>query len=98
MTSGIENLRAEIDEVDSQILELLGRRFKLAVSIAEVKKEVGQSPRDDRRELQVLNRAAETAGNQGFNPVFAMIIYNLIMTESHRMYGGAAETPDPVES
>ena len=51
-------LRAQIDEVDSELLRLFEQRMELSAQIARVKKEKGLPVFDAVREQQVLDRAA----------------------------------------
>jgi len=51
----IQSLRAEIDELNLQILELLSRRAQIAEAIGEVQSSLGQSHYDPARESQMLD-------------------------------------------
>lgn len=55
----IVNLRKEIDKVDAQIVDLLVRRFEVALKIAEEKKHIGKDVLDSSRESEVLAHIAE---------------------------------------
>ena len=54
----LEQLRSEIDEIDSRILELIKKRIKIALEMGDLKKEQGRVVRDTARETQVLERIA----------------------------------------
>jgi chorismate mutase/prephenate dehydratase len=60
MTEGLSGLRAQIDAIDDQILELLNRRAKVAQAVGEAKRKAGmQGPAfRPEREAQVLQRVA----------------------------------------
>lgn len=56
--------RNQIDELDDKILEMLTKRFELAISLGEVKKELNIPVYDPKREEQILRRLSEkSAGN-----------------------------------
>jgi chorismate mutase len=58
---GLEGLRAELDEADSALVELLARRCGLARAIADVKTRAGLPIVDPAREAAVVRRAAKLA-------------------------------------
>ncbi|HFC98242.1 MAG TPA: prephenate dehydratase [Thermosulfurimonas dismutans] len=55
----LQKLRAEIDQVDENLLLLLQKRFRLAKQIGEVKRREGRSSLDLTREREVLRRLLE---------------------------------------
>ncbi len=52
--SKLEELRAEIDKIDSELLPLFLRRMKLSSEVADYKRSVGKAVLDSDRERQVL--------------------------------------------
>lgn len=58
----LEALRAEMDELDDHLLELLVRRARLARTIGEHKRERGIALVDPAREAQIVERLAARAG------------------------------------
>ena len=54
----LEQLRSEIDDIDSRILELMKTRIMIALQMGDLKKEQGRVVRDTARETQVLERIA----------------------------------------
>lgn len=54
----LEQLRSEIDDIDSRILELMKKRIMIALEMGDLKKEQGRVVRDTARETQVLERIA----------------------------------------
>jgi chorismate mutase / prephenate dehydratase len=52
----LENLRAKIDELDLQILDLLNRRMTLSLAIGRLKASVNQDTMDSVREEEILRR------------------------------------------
>lgn len=55
----LEDLRAAVDAVDAQIIELLKQRLKLTSRMTGVKEHAGMMLRDEQREHLVLNRLLE---------------------------------------
>lgn len=54
----IDDLRKEIDDIDSNIMDLLDKRFFAAVKIGELKKHQNRSVLDSSREEFILNKTA----------------------------------------
>lgn len=52
----LEELRAQIDDIDSRILELMKTRIVIALEMGVLKKEQGRVVRDTAREKKVLER------------------------------------------
>jgi chorismate mutase/prephenate dehydrogenase len=75
----LEDLRARLDVLDRQLLEIVAERQSLGTRIAEVKRATGQSTRDFRREREVLLRARRDAEALGISPALAeSILHSLI--------------------
>jgi chorismate mutase len=55
----MDRWRAEIDQLDEQLLRLLSRRAQLAVELARVKRGLGRPVEDPGREQAVLERARQ---------------------------------------
>jgi chorismate mutase len=76
-----EELRAEIDAIDNQLLDLLNRRARLAIEIAMLKRQQGLPILDRDRERTVVNRAcAANSGPMGRSAVAR--IFRALMRES----------------
>ena len=67
----LEDLRARLDLIDRQLLELVAQRQALSTEIASVKRATGQSTRDFVREREVLLRARRDAESLGIAPSLA---------------------------
>jgi chorismate mutase len=80
----IEDWRAEIDEVDNQLLRLLNTRARLAAKIGHVKREVGLPLSDEERERHVVQRMQSmNAGPLDESAV--MKLFECIIRESRRV-------------
>jgi chorismate mutase/prephenate dehydrogenase len=75
----LDELRARLDVLDRQLLELVAERQSISTQIAAVKRSTGQSTRDFRREREVLLKARRDAEALGLSPVLAeSILQSLI--------------------
>ncbi len=76
--------RAEIDQLDAELVRLLNRRTEAARRLGEVKRGIGLPVLDAARELEVLSRVRQR--NQGpLDEEAVMRIFRRIMRESRRI-------------
>jgi chorismate mutase/prephenate dehydrogenase len=80
--SSLDVLRAQMQEVDRQILQLVARRLELAQSIGQAKRNAGLPLRDYDVERQVLERAAQLAAGAGVAPDLSRALLQLLIAES----------------
>jgi chorismate mutase/prephenate dehydrogenase len=78
----LESLRAQLDTLDRQLLELAVQRQRLSREIAAVKSTTGQSTRDFTREREVLLRGRATAEDLGLPPALAESLLKLLIRSS----------------
>lgn len=83
-TEDIRSLRAQIDELDNSLMELLAKRFRLCREIGTFKKEHNMTILQTRRYNEILEKRGTQAGLCGMNPKFAAHIFELIHEESIR--------------
>jgi chorismate mutase/prephenate dehydrogenase len=75
----LDELRARLDVLDRQLLELVAERQAISTEIAAVKRSTGQSTRDFRREREVVLKARRDAEALGVSPALAeSILQSLI--------------------
>ena len=74
----LENLRKEIDKIDSEIIQLLAKRFEIVKQIGVFKKENKLDVIDNRRFQKVLEKVANIAEKQGISRDFTNDIYKII--------------------
>ena len=80
----IEDWRAQIDDVDAELLRLLNRRASLAVQIGALKRHAGLPVHDARRERYVLAKVCRD--NRGPLDERAIVeIFRLVIRESRRI-------------
>ena len=59
----LERIRETIDEIDTQLTNLLVKRMDTVTEVAKAKKESGKAIRDHARERNIINRVTEQAGD-----------------------------------
>ncbi|MEE3362703.1 MAG: chorismate mutase [Anaerovoracaceae bacterium] len=62
--SDLNELRSEIDVIDREIIDLFRRRMRVALDIAEYKRENSVPVTDSGRESDILKKVAELAGEE----------------------------------
>ena len=76
----MDELRAQIDEIDAGLVELYKKRMDIASQIGAYKRENNLPIYDSERERKLLNKAGEQAGEEHENGVRAM--FSLLMDQS----------------
>lgn len=61
----LESVRRQLDDLDRQLVEILGRRFETGNEAARLKRALGVPIHDAAREEQVVNRAMDWARSAG---------------------------------
>jgi chorismate mutase len=72
----------EIDDMDEELINLLGRRMKIADRIGEYKKHNNIAIYQNRRWNEILEKAIENGRNRGLSEEFVSIILKAIHDES----------------
>lgn len=91
-------LRAMIDSVDHEVLQLLSRRNGLVAEVAAWKRENATAIRDHERERQLLDDRMGRAAPLGLRPEVIESIYRLVLWASRdRQASLKAEVPPDVE-
>ncbi|MCF2241923.1 chorismate mutase [Halobacterium salinarum] len=70
----LDELRAEIESIDREIVDLIARRTYVAETIADVKAEQGLSTTDESQEDAVMERAAFGVDDNLVKAVFRLLI------------------------
>ena len=84
----IQELREQIDRIDSDIIRLYGERMETARRIGQYKKEHHLPVTDTEREREVLNRAGEKAGEENENGVRALFGFLMAQSRTSQMLDG----------
>lgn len=70
--------RKEIDLIDQKLLVLLNRRFRIAIEIGRIKKKLGKTFYDPKREKEILERLKRKnrgpLGEENIKKIFLQII------------------------
>ena len=77
----LEALRVEIDAIDEQLVELLGRRFQVTARVGAVKKQLALQPVDAERETKQLNKYRALAARHQLDPEFVGRLFRSIFDE-----------------
>src|SRR5689334_11825213 len=80
--SSLEDLRRRINELDRQILQLVGQRQETSREIIKAKRATGHATRDYNREREVLLAAREAGRQYGVSPQVAENILRLLIRSS----------------
>ncbi|QIN84657.1 chorismate mutase family protein [Rubrobacter tropicus] len=83
--TGLEELRAQLDEIDERMLRLVRERIQMIVRIAEHKREHGIPMMQPQRVESKHERAATFAAANGLDPSYLRRLYDLIIEESCRV-------------
>lgn len=78
----LEQFRQEIDNLDEQIISLLGDRFNVCRKVAKLKKEQGIPRKQLGRREQVKQHCRDLAIKHDINPDLIIDVYNLIIQGS----------------
>jgi chorismate mutase/prephenate dehydrogenase len=90
-------LRAQIDQVDAEILALMHKRMAIVTEVAKAKREEGVSLRDPVREAAILDSRRQRAGELGLSADFVESLFRLIMWAS-REYQASLRAGVPLDS
>ncbi len=78
----LKNLRAMIDIADTQLLDVLSRRMKIADEIGKAKKEQNVAILQNQRWSEILNKMTTEGGQNGLSEDFIRRIFKAIHQES----------------
>ena len=93
MTEHLDDLRALIDAIDVQLVELLNRRAELGLEAGRAKVRAGRPLNDPRREREVLDRVTEANAGPLPNEYVVAFYARLIETIRSLEEQEAAEGP-----
>jgi len=78
----IDALRAEINGIDEQIIDLIAKRQQIAARMAQAKMAGGLPVRDEKRTREVLEHAYNYAVEKGIDPLSVQKIFGLLIDMS----------------
>jgi chorismate mutase / prephenate dehydrogenase len=91
----LPELRAQLDELDRQLLELLARRMEIVSGVARYKRASNIEVRDSGREQQLLAAKRELAVKLGLDPEAIESIYRQILISSRDHQASMLRAPAP---
>ena len=80
--SKLDAKRELLDQIDSNILELLAQRYLRVKEVAEIKLDAGEAIRNPNREHQMLRRLSLEAKELGLSDLYVTKLYQRILEES----------------
>ena len=80
----LARLRAEIERIDRELVQLLGQRVQLARQVGAVKQRAGMPALDAEREAAVRARAGDAALALGLPPEEVRALFDRIIEVSRR--------------
>ena len=80
--SELNNLRAQIDVVDNQILDLLGKRMKVADGIGGLKKQKNVAVLQSKRWNEILGKMVLEGEERGLSEEFILRMFKAVHQES----------------
>jgi chorismate mutase/prephenate dehydrogenase len=78
----LDQLRVELSELDTHLLELVAKRQQLSEQVAAVKRDAGLPTRDFKRERDVIVRARNEAQRLGLSPKLAETLLRQLINSS----------------
>ena len=93
----LEELRAEIREVDAQLIDLVGRRRDLVLKIGAAKAALGLPVLDPTQEARVVRRAAELARELGVDEELTRDVIWRIMASARDAQEGRTRWGPPLQ-
>lgn len=82
----LEAMRAEIDDIDLAVLDLVSKRFEVTNRVGHYKVAHGIAASDPQREATQIARAREMAAAAGVNPDLAENVLRLVIDEVVRRH------------
>jgi chorismate mutase len=80
--SELNNLRAQIDVVDNQVIDLLGKRMKVADGIGKLKKQKNVQVLQNKRWNEILGKMVLEGDERGLSEEFILRMFKAIHQES----------------
>lgn len=82
-SNSLDELRVQIDKIDSQMVELLAQRAKITAQVGQYKSRVGLPIYVPEREAELINKRREQAKVSGVSPILVEDLLRRIMRESY---------------
>lgn len=79
----LTQLRIEIDEIDSELIQLLAKRIKVVQEVGEYKKENNLPIIDPQREQKIIDNKIEQAKEFNLRPEFIQKLWQTLFNEAY---------------
>lgn len=89
----LNDFRCELDQLDQELVALLGRRFEICRRVAHFKQQHGIPMMQPGRVAEVKERSAGLAARHGMNPAFMRTLYAHIIDEACRLEDEIIDAP-----
>lgn len=80
--NALSNLRAQIDVLDNQLIEILGKRMKVADGIGQLKKQRNVAVLQSKRWNEILGNMVLEGEEKGLSEEFVLKMFKAIHQES----------------
>lgn len=80
----LEEIRKEINKIDSVIIKMLKKRFDLTVSAGKMKKKMNMTKFDLERENEILSKVQTQGRQAGLKEDFVAGLFKIILKESKK--------------
>ncbi|MCS4541012.1 MAG: prephenate dehydratase [Euryarchaeota archaeon] len=84
LSQKLEEIRRKIDSIDFQIRELIAQRIQLLYDIKKIKTKLRMEVYDEKRELEIIDKAIEHAKQLGIDPEFAQSLTRVLINYARR--------------
>jgi len=83
----LQELRAEIDKIDKQLIQLINQRMDISVKVAEYKKQHNLPVHDPKREQEILEKLSAVAGKEREEAITELysLIFKLSRAEQEKV-------------
>lgn len=93
MKKDLAQLRGQIDEVDSRLVELFERRMAISLKIGEAKRAEGLPIEDHEREKSIIAKHCDTLSNKELIPYWTKLYKTLIELSKEYQCSSNADSP-----
>ncbi|RTK94567.1 chorismate mutase [Candidatus Saccharibacteria bacterium] len=81
MSDELSDLRGEIDKLDEQLMQVLGKRFAVTKKVGIYKRDNNVVSQDHGREARQMERISELAKQNGVSPEYAKRLLRMTIDE-----------------
>ena len=90
--SDIDNLRDKMDEITLEMIQLLKKRTNVAIEIGNIKKDIGLSVTDEKREENLRSKVVNLCSEIGIDEKIGTRFLNFLLNESVKVQTTSKQT------